>query len=608
MAVEDFGLDRKSLETLLSWVDSGDLQLPDFQRGWVWPQSNISSLLASLSLGYPTGTLMLLQTGGATNFKARLVEGVPESKVDVVPQRLILDGQQRMTSLYQAIKMRTPVKTVDDKKREVSGWFYIDIKMAIDENADRDLAIRFVPESKVIKNFKGEITLDLSTTESEYELEFFPLHEVFSSSNWQKGYMDFGKDNLSNHWDLWKLFQEKVLNQFQKYQMPYIELAKETPKGAVCEVFEKVNTGGVTLTVFELLTATFAADNQDLRADWRSRKHHWTGGVHKTLKDFSETDFLQAVTLLATYKRRLQRINTPGVVRVGCKREDILNLSWEEYEESANDTVDGLLLASEFLLSQYIFDSKFLPYGSQLIPLAAIFAILGKEADTHASQEKIARWYWSGVLGELYGGAIESRFGLDLPEVVDWVRGSKSLPRTVEDATFTSSRLFTLASRLSAAYKGIYALMLRNGAKDWIKGTPMTIATYFDSKVDIHHVFPRDWCRSQGIKPRHYNAIINKTPLTARTNRSIGGVAPSVYIEKIIESGKVSSRKALISAIDSHSLNFVLLNDDDYYGFYENRQNQLITLIEGALGKPVQISQSESEETYREPESEDEEE
>ena len=96
MAVEDFGVDRKSLETLLNWVDSGELQLPDFQRGWVWPQSNISSLIASLSLGYPTGTLMLLQTGGATNFKARLVEGVESIKSNVIPQRLILDGLFRI--------------------------------------------------------------------------------------------------------------------------------------------------------------------------------------------------------------------------------------------------------------------------------------------------------------------------------------------------------------------------------------------------------------------------------------------------------------------------------------------------------------------------------
>ena len=600
MAVEDFGLDRKSLETLLAWVDSGDLQLPDFQRGWVWPQSNISSLVASISLGYPTGTLMLLQTGGATNFKARLVEGADTRKSSVTAQRLILDGQQRITSLYQAIKMSTPVITVDDKKKEISGWFYIDIKGAINETIDRDLTIVFVPESKIVKNFKGEVTLDLSNSQQEYKLDFFPLKEVFSSSDWQKGYIDFGGNSVAERWDLWKAFQDKVLSKFQKYQMPYIELAKETPKGAVCEIFEKVNTGGVTLTVFELLTATFAADNQDLRADWKGRKQQWAGSEHKTLKKFKETDFLQIVTLLATYKKKQKNLSSGNSSRVSCKREDILSLTWEEYEKSAGEAVKGLLDANEFLLSQYIFDEKYLPYGSQLIPLAAILASLGKDSETHSAQEKIARWFWSGVLGELYGGAIETRFGLDLPEVVEWVKGSKTVPRTIEDANFTSSRLLTLSSRLSAAYKGIFALMLKNGAKDWIKGTDITIATYFDSKIDIHHIFPKAWCRSQGIKRGHYNSIINKTPLTAKTNRSIGGVAPSEYINKIIETGKVSSKASLIKNINSHVLEFNFLNDNDYYEFYKDRQSKLIKLIEGAFGKPVQIVEAEDSDRYEE--------
>lgn len=600
MAVEDFGLDRKSLETLLAWVDSGDLQLPEFQRGWVWPQSNISSLVASISLGYPTGTLMLLQTGGATNFKARLVNGTDTRKSSVTAQRLILDGQQRITSLYQALKMSTPVITVDDKKKEISGWFYIDMKGAINETIDRDLTIVFVPESRIVKNFKGEVTLDLSNSQQEYKLDYFPLKEVFSSSDWQKGYIDFGGNSVAERWDLWKAFQDKVLSKFQKYQMPYIELAKETPKGAVCEIFEKVNTGGVTLTVFELLTATFAADNQDLRADWRSRKLKWAGSEHKTLKKFKETDFLQIVTLLATYKKKQKNLSSGNSSRVSCKREDILSLTWEEYEKSAGEAVKGLLDANEFLLSQYIFDEKYLPYGSQLIPLAAIFASLGKDSETHAAQEKIARWFWSGVLGELYGGAIETRFGLDLPEVVEWVKDSKTVPRTIEDANFASSRLLTLSSRLSAAYKGIFALMLKNGAKDWIKGTDITIATYFDSKIDIHHIFPKAWCRSHGIKRGHYNSIINKTPLTAKTNRSIGGVAPSEYIKKIIETGKVSSKASLIKNINSHVLEFNFLNDNDYYEFYKDRQVKLIKLIEGALGKPVQIVEAEDSDRYEE--------
>jgi hypothetical protein len=96
MAVEAFGIEKEFLGDLLTEAGNGKAQLPEFQRGWVWPMENIRSLLASISLGYPIGTLMMLRTGGDVRFKQRPIEGVsPNGKAD----RLILDGQQRLTSL-----------------------------------------------------------------------------------------------------------------------------------------------------------------------------------------------------------------------------------------------------------------------------------------------------------------------------------------------------------------------------------------------------------------------------------------------------------------------------------------------------------------------------
>ncbi len=128
------------------------------------------------------------------------------------------------------------------------------------------------------------------------------------------------------------------------------------------------------------------------------------------------------------------------------------------------------------------------------------------------------------MFGELYGGAIESRFTRDLPEVVAWALGGDKPPQTVDECNFVADRLRTLQSRLSAAYKGLHALIIqRGGARDWRTGAEVEEQSYFDESIDIHHVFPRAWCDKRGILVRRlYNSIVNKTALSASTNRRGG--------------------------------------------------------------------------------------
>jgi len=96
--------------------------------------------------------------------------------------------------------------------------------------------------------------------------------------------------------------------------------------------------------------------------------------------------------------------------------------------------------------SPLVAQTKYLPYGSQLIPLAAILASLDKDGQVAGAQQKLARRYWCGVFGELYGSATETRFSRDLPDVVSWIRGTGPQPRTVDEAQFPPGRLLTQRS------------------------------------------------------------------------------------------------------------------------------------------------------------------
>ena len=582
MSDASFDSTKKSLKAILEAVGDGKTQLPDFQRGWVWDDDHIRDLLASVSKAFPIGAVMLLQGGGEARFKTRMVEGVTAAARDA--EHLILDGQQRITSLYQSLISTDAVATRDAKKKEIKRRYYVDMAGSLDPTSDRLDAIVSIPaDRKVRSDFGRVIDLDLSAPEGEYQACLFPVTQMFDAANWRRGFNKYWEDDPSKS-PFYDRFELEVIERFKQYQLPYIELSSDTPKEAVCLVFEKVNTGGVSLSVFELLTATFAADNFQLRDDWAARKSQLD--EVKVLEGVTNTDFLMALSLVATDAERTEalkvRADGDGVPQVTCKRRDILRLTLDQYREHADSVVKGFTDAAKFLVTQSVFETKFLPYQSQLVPLAALFAKMGSELESERASSLLARWYWSGVFGELYGSTVETLFARDMLEVPTWIEGGK-LPRTLIDANFAPERLLSLRTRGSAAYKGIYVLLLKEGAKDFRTGEPSSLHNYFDTAVDIHHIFPKKWCLGQTppIDVKVFDSVVNKTPLTATTNRMIGGVAPSEYIAKLEKSDAVN----LDDSLGSHLIDPPLLRSDDFEQFFERRQAELLAKVETAMGK-----------------------
>jgi hypothetical protein len=129
---------------------------------------------------------------------------------------------------------------------------------------------------------------------------------------------------------------------------------------------------------------------------------------------------------------------------------------------------------------------------------------------------------------------------------------------------------------------------MKEGAQDFRSGQKFDHTVFFGENVDIHHIFPQYWCRKHGIMPAVFNSIINKTPLSFRTNRIIGGVAPSEYLEKL-ERGNSSAppiaREQLDNYLQSHLIDPALLRSNNFEAFMEDRQKRLLALIEQAMGK-----------------------
>lgn len=589
-------LDSPKLQKVLEDIKDGVLQLPDFQREWKWDDQRIRELIATVTLDYPLGVVMTLETGGDKPFRPRALTGA-EAGRSITPALLLLDGQQRLTSLFQALHLDQPVRTIDERGRELERWYYVDIPKAIGTSTDRDEAIVSAPKDRVLRsNFARTVDLDLRTRTLECEARHFPLSIVFDSDKvtaWQREFVLMDDAN----WGLWAQFEQRILHNIRSFQIPMIKLAASTTKDAVCSVFERVNTGGVPLNVFELLTATYAGDSEyeRINGDYYRLPDAWQdikkglatsypvfGRIEQGVEDgLSSSDFLQAVTLVTTWERKLVK----HTAAVSCKRRDLLNLPLGDFIRVAPRVAAAFEWVGEFLTDQLIVRQTDLPYRTQLVPMAAVRAILEERTDDPTIRDLITRWYWCGVLGEMYGGSTESRFTRDVEQLVARAQGRPEVvPDTIVEAAFLADRLDTLTTRNSAAYKGIFALLVKQGAVDWYHSEgPLTAGALLQHSVGIRQVFPKSWLARHLPNDGRGNSIVNKTPLSYRASKSLVG-SPSGYLQVLArEAG--TRPEWFDDVVATHVMDPATLHRDDFDAFYADRSARLVELVNEAMGK-----------------------
>jgi len=176
-----------------------------------------------------------------------------------------------------------------------------------------------------------------------------------------------------------------------------------------------------------------------------------------------------------------------------------------------------------------------------------------------------------------------------LEELLGWIGDSGDEPRTIYEAAFQPSRLYTLRSRLSAAYKGLNILVLRDGAQDFFWKATIKELDHEEVALDIHHIFPKAWCENRGIKPAVFNAIMNKTPISYKANRMIGGKAPSIYLGAIQTHKQVGLEDEAMNAIlESHLIDPSAVRSDDFELFFARRQEKLLAIVERTMGKKIE--------------------
>ena len=238
------------------------------------------------------------------------------------------------------------MKTKNDKGKPIERHYYFHIPTALEgpERLEESL-IAVDPDRKLKNNFGRDVVMDLSSREL-----YFPCTEILNSDGWEEALQESAPEHFSQYMKV----RKEILSAFRNYQLPIIKLTKETSKEAVCLVFEKVNTGGVPLSVFELMTATYAADGYNMRDDWfvsslrnvDSRQKRLT--KEPILESLETNDFLQTITMLYTLERRRADIvagkTGKQVAPVSAKRVAILSMPLSAYQQWADQVEEGFLL------------------------------------------------------------------------------------------------------------------------------------------------------------------------------------------------------------------------------------------------------------------------
>ena len=215
--------DRSLREEIIPNIRNADIQLPDFQREWVWSDDRIRELLSSISLSYPVGAVMLLSVGETTEFQTRVITGAPAPTSGKRPSSLVLDGQQRLTALFQVLAGSGPVIVGRGSQSQTKRHYYIHIPAALGELTDEADAIVSCGEDMILQLSQDDVAIDLNEKDAEYKNHLYPVRLLLDPDLWGFSYVGYWSDSEESR-GRWTRFHNSIIDAFRSYRIPVITL------------------------------------------------------------------------------------------------------------------------------------------------------------------------------------------------------------------------------------------------------------------------------------------------------------------------------------------------------------------------------------------------
>ncbi|MGI8911228.1 MAG: GmrSD restriction endonuclease domain-containing protein, partial [Rubrobacteraceae bacterium] len=486
---------NKKLAELIEQARTGLITLPQFQRNFVWPRRSIESLLSSLLRGHYIGALLFLETDQEhMPFGFRPMAGIETSSNNTHPDDLVLDGQQRITALHYAFAAPNhPLRDTNHPYR-----FFLRLYRLEDIEDGDDLIVSGRASDHWVKQ--------LENPEIQFQWKNLPFTEVLRWEDWSKEYSKwlFNQDQqagMEHHVDGERDRWDEAVRRIRDAEVPVVTLDKVSPDDhpkirQICEVFEKLNSTGLKLTVFDLMTARLYRDNVDLHWLWRYSLQSYPllrrfAGGEPNVEEANSDDFgvllLRTVALL-----REQEVKSKRLIELDPH-------NFEEDWERASEAMERALerVTSTAAEGFGVFNRRWLPYKTILPVLAAITENLRETNAGADAYGALRRWYWASVFLGRYTGATETVAYADFLDIMRYVRGEKAEPNIFDEARsqIVHNTGFSLrgTARVSAAdYKGVMNLIALGGAKDFANNDGITF-----QELDDHHIFPQAFLRNE---------------------------------------------------------------------------------------------------------------
>jgi len=569
----------KKLLEIVEMVYNGSVRLPQFQRSFVWTRQEVAELLISLLNGYYVGTFLWLPVQEKKlPFGDRLFEGVDPATAKEPTQFLILDGQQRLTSLYYALYAPLSV-TLKGTRQPYRFYLSLD---ALPDNADVP-----IPEDAIFSDRMD--TKKFLRVEDQYAKRVIPVTKLTESDlpQWIQNYQMWVAQDGSTGEALESVLKQgnqwfQRLRQFLDHRVPVVQLpAVVDARGLeqVATIFEKINSTGQKLSVFDLLTARLYPQNINLRQLWESALSN-----HEHLGRFVGDDKKESYAVYALRALALYRGQDARAKRLINLSSDGFENDWQVVVAQMNEAAKRIESVSDAGFGS--FKKSWIPYSTMISPLAMLLW-LAKEAGGRDAYEKVQRWYWASVFTERYAGSVETKMMQDYKEVAGWLHGDTILPDAIREAQNHYHDLDSGARRIqetttagNSIFRGTLCLLALGNAKDFFLGD--TIAFH---DLDVHHIFPVDFLKRQlGVKDaKVVNSLANQTLITSETNRAISNKAPSVYLKDL----EIKHGDDLPRLLKAHFINeeaIEAMRRDDYESFLTARSRAIAREVQNRIG------------------------
>ncbi|MCX4710411.1 DUF262 domain-containing protein [Streptomyces anulatus] len=522
-------MDNISIRKVIDQVANGSIRIPAFQRGFVWDAERVAYLMDSIYKGYPFGAVILWRTKEQLKTERRLgpfelLRREPDYPIDYV-----LDGQQRLTSIFGVFQ--TEVAPVEE-----AAW--MNIYFDFDASPDHQ-------ESQFVAVPAGEVDPE----------RHFPIGTFFDVTEYRKATEGFGDERARLIDSVQSVFKEAAI------PAQYIETDS---RSKVAIVFERVNRLGVELDIFQLLSAWTWSEDFDLQNRFAD--------LADELRPFGFEDVGEDTNLLLRC--------CAAIIAHDASPAALIELNGTEVRTRFKEVVNGIRGAIDFLRRNLNVESlDNLPYATLLVPLSVFFAVPGSKAVklTELQRAKISRWFWRACFSRRYSAGVLRNLNRDIEEAYKLKSGASQL----DEVAATVDRDYFLDQRFAVGtvHSRTFVLILaQQNPRSFVSGSPITLSSVLQAynRNEFHHLYPRAYLKSLGYDSPQVNRLANFVFMSSQDNKTLGGVAPSVYRGQMNAS---AATEILESALCPSSL-----FDDDYEEFILQRAAELTSAARKLIG------------------------